>query len=60
MVRAGFRPFYLLDNGIVLAIFRCLPEPESLGCAALVSKRLAGLLKRLSGRAPDVSYSPPD
>ncbi|KAJ1624041.1 hypothetical protein T492DRAFT_912080 [Pavlovales sp. CCMP2436] len=43
--QAGFRPFDLLDDSLVLAILRCLPEPESLGCAALVSKRLAGLCK---------------
>jgi len=40
---ADFRPFDLLDDGLVLAILRCLDEPESLGCAAQVSKRFAEL-----------------
>jgi len=40
---AGFRPFDLLYDGHILAILRCLPDPESVGLAALVSKRLAEL-----------------
>ncbi|KAJ1625164.1 hypothetical protein T492DRAFT_911127 [Pavlovales sp. CCMP2436] len=41
--QAGFQPFDLLDDGLVLAILRCLAEPESLCCAAQVSKRIAEL-----------------
>jgi len=37
--------FDLLDDGLILAILRSLPDPESLGRVALVSKRLAGLCK---------------
>jgi hypothetical protein len=40
---AGFRPFDLLDDDLVLEILRCLAEPESLGRVALASKRLAAL-----------------
>jgi len=38
-----FRPFDLLDDGLVLAIFRCFNEPKSLGAVSLVSKRFAEL-----------------
>ncbi|KAJ1632196.1 hypothetical protein T492DRAFT_868653 [Pavlovales sp. CCMP2436] len=41
--QADFHPFDLLDDGLVLAILSCLPDPESLGCAALVNTRLAEL-----------------
>ncbi|KAJ1624547.1 hypothetical protein T492DRAFT_911656 [Pavlovales sp. CCMP2436] len=41
--RTNFQPFDLIDDGLVLAILRCLDEPKSLGCAALVGKRLAVL-----------------
>jgi hypothetical protein len=40
---AGFEPFDLLDDGLVLEILRRLAEPESLGRVALASKRLAAL-----------------
>ncbi|KAJ1624058.1 hypothetical protein T492DRAFT_882564 [Pavlovales sp. CCMP2436] len=40
---ADFRPFNLLNDGLILAIFRCLPDLESLGCAAKVSTRFAEL-----------------
>ncbi|KAJ1626888.1 hypothetical protein T492DRAFT_194904 [Pavlovales sp. CCMP2436] len=39
----GFRTFDLLDDGLVLAILRCLPDPVSFGRAALVSKRVSEL-----------------
>ncbi|KAJ1619438.1 hypothetical protein T492DRAFT_916000 [Pavlovales sp. CCMP2436] len=44
-VSAAFRPFNLLDDGLLLAILRCLADPDSIGCTALVSKRLAVLTK---------------
>jgi len=40
---AAFHPFDLLDDGLGLAILRCLAEPESLCCAAQVCTRFAKL-----------------